>query len=69
LIPRLSIRASAIYDKQEAISAIREEGIVPNKATKSKHYHARGFLNLIALLNRISFDAPINIIINFLYSS
>jgi len=74
LIPKLIIRASAIYYKQEAISAVREKGIAPNKALKSKHNHASGFLNYpkftedpIALPNYISFDTPINTIINFPY--
>jgi hypothetical protein len=73
-IPRLSIRAGAIYGEQEAMGAIGEEGRVPNKATKSEYNYASGFLNYpeftenqIALPNYISFNAPINIIINFAY--
>lgn len=72
LIPRLSIRAGATYSKQEAIRAMGEEGIAPNAATKSEYNRASGFLNypksikdLTAPPNPISFNAPINIIINF----
>jgi hypothetical protein len=49
------------------MGTIGEEGTVPNEATKSEYYYIGGFPNPIALPNRISFNAPINTIINFLY--
>jgi hypothetical protein len=46
-----------------------KESTILNKAIKSEHYYARGFLNPITLLNRINFNTLINIIINFLYNN
>ncbi len=73
-IPRLSIGAGATYGEQEAMGAVGEEGTVPNEATESEHNHAGGFPNYpestedrTALSNHISFDAPINTMINFPY--
>ena len=74
MIPRLNIKVSIIYNKQEAMNVVGEENIILSKIIKNKYNYINNFLNypgsikdLIIFLNYTSFNILINIIINFIY--